>query len=75
MIGLRATRIAFVTLSALALVTAFSTPLLAVLARILFPADPLSGTIVVLGSATFFAVVAAEAVRAAGQIILFHRAA
>jgi hypothetical protein len=75
MIGLRASHVAFATLSALALIAALSTPLLAVLARMLFPTDPLSGTIIVLGSAIFFAVVIAELVRAARQIILYHRLA
>jgi hypothetical protein len=72
-ISLKAIRNAFVTLNALALVIALSSPALALIGPYLFPANPLSGTVIVLASAIFFAVVLAELVRSAGQIFYFHR--
>ncbi|MDB5691362.1 MAG: hypothetical protein JWO81_425 [Alphaproteobacteria bacterium] len=75
LIGLKASRLAFYTLSALAIVTAIATRLLAAAGPSLFPRDPLGGSMIVVGSAIFFAVVAAELVRATGQIVYFRRAA
>jgi hypothetical protein len=75
LIGLKASRVAFYTLSGLAMLTAISSPLLASASPRLFPHDPLQGSTIVLGSAIFFAVVIAEIVRAAGQILFYRRPA
>jgi hypothetical protein len=75
LIGLKAMRLAFYTLAVLAIITAISAPILATVGPALFPHDPLGGTATAIGSAIFFAVVIAELVRAAGQIVYYRRPA
>jgi hypothetical protein len=75
LIGLKAGRLGFYTLSGLAMLTALATPLFAIAGPSLFPHDPLGGSVIAMGSAIFFAVVIAELVRAAGQIVYYRRPA
>ena len=74
MFGLKALRAAFYTLNSLALVVAFSSPVLAVIGPRLFPADPLTGTVIVIASAIALAIVLAELVRTGSEIFYFRRA-
>jgi hypothetical protein len=74
MIDLKASRIAFVTLSIMAMGSVLAIPLLAHGGPLLFPRDPIGGTLSVIGGNVFFAVVVAELVHAGGQIFFFRRA-
>lgn len=75
LIDLKASRIAFVTLSILVMGTVIVVPLLAHAGPLLFPRDPMGGTLSVIGGSAFLAVVVGELVHAGWQILLFRRAA
>jgi hypothetical protein len=75
MFDLRASRIAFITLSILVMGTVLTIPVLAHAAPILFPRDPTGAMLSIIGGSAFFALVVGELVHAGGQILLFRRSA
>lgn len=74
LIELRSTRNAFAVLNALSMTVAIAAPLVAVAGPAMFR-DPGADGLLLIGSGVFFAVVAAELVRSASQIVYFRRAA
>lgn len=75
LIDLKASRIAFITVSLLVIGTVIAVPLLAHAGPLIFPRDPMGGTLSVIGGSAFLAVVVGELVHAGWQILLFRRAA
>jgi hypothetical protein len=73
LIGLKATGFAYHVVVLGVLGVALAAPFLGHAAPILFPGDPLADVALVAANGILFAVVAAELVRSAGQIVLFRR--
>lgn len=75
LIELEATARGYAVLMFLVVLVALATPFLAAAGAHLFPADPIVGVLLVAGSGIWLAVVAAELVRTASQIVSYRRQA
>jgi hypothetical protein len=73
MIELKASRIGFVTLMTLSMGAVIALPLVGVAGPQLFPSDPLTGSLTVLGGAIFLSVILAELAHDVSQIVFFRR--